>query len=73
MVIKVEAARRTTMSGRHTSGLTKLLDQTEAWLNRGLERFVAKLAVVGKRRSAIRSRRPVVAGSYLKPPTLMLF
>jgi hypothetical protein len=28
-----EAARRATMSGRHTSGLTKPLDRTEAWLN----------------------------------------
>jgi hypothetical protein len=67
MVIKVEAARRTTMSGRHTSGLTKLLDQTEAWLNRGLERFVAKLAVVtpfGDPIPSARGRRLVPQTAY---------
>jgi hypothetical protein len=30
-----ETARRATSAGRHTSGLTKPLDRTEAWLNRG--------------------------------------
>jgi hypothetical protein len=30
-----EAARRATLSGRHTSGLTKPLDRTEAWPNQG--------------------------------------
>jgi hypothetical protein len=31
----IEAARRTTIAGRHTSGLTKPLNRTEAWLNQG--------------------------------------
>jgi hypothetical protein len=57
----VEAARPTTMSGRHTSGLTKPLDRTEAWLNQRWERFVAKLAVAGNGGSTIGFRCLMVA------------
>jgi len=59
--LPIEAARRATVAGRHTPGLTKPLDRTEAWLGQCCGRFVAKIPLAGPDVSTTLSRCPTTA------------